>query len=124
MPEISRTALEIAAMLEDGREIAFLDVHGGRWSNRRQVAREASIYAPASITRTLPRRGLSLSLRGRTTMDVCVRQCSGGNVDAPMTVRAVQACIRACCPYPLSQGGYCLAIQKHVRSAQGSMSLS
>jgi len=26
MPEITRTAAEVAAMLEDGREIAFLDV--------------------------------------------------------------------------------------------------
>jgi hypothetical protein len=86
-------------MIEDGREIASLDVHGGRLSNRRRGSKRSVIlhdgfhHSPPSSTRTF-------ALASWAHHNGCMRQTtSGGNVDAPVTVRAVQACIRACYPY-------------------------
>jgi hypothetical protein len=42
VPEITRTAAEVAAILEDGKEVAFLDVRGGLFSSPCQGSKRSA----------------------------------------------------------------------------------
>jgi hypothetical protein len=109
---------EIAAMLEDGREIAFLDVHGGRLSNRRQGSKR-SVNLRDGFHHSYPPSTRTFALASWAHHNGCMGQTTfRGNVDAPVTVRAVQACIRTCypCRRPVT---HVLFLTKSLASSEG-----
>jgi hypothetical protein len=73
MPEITRTAAKIAAMLDDGREIAFLDVHEGRLSNRRQ-GRKRSVNLRDGFHYSYPPLTRTFALAPWAHHNGCIRQ--------------------------------------------------